>query len=192
MSPRRQPHPVHLDARGITALPTADIHAILRAADDLIAVGGRTLLVKILRGSQAQDVLSHGLQNNPAYGFYQGVAEEDVLARVDWMLLHGYLRIEFAGHVPVLVFTPKGWAIECDNMACELVRGFDGMLASGEGPYDMGYLKERNREMILLVLDKVQHSGDPKYLPLLADWARIDCKKVQQRIRELVRSCARA
>jgi hypothetical protein len=46
-----------------------DICAILRAADGLIGSGGRSLLTKILRGSRAKDVLSHDLDQNPAYGW---------------------------------------------------------------------------------------------------------------------------
>jgi hypothetical protein len=185
MSRRQQQILVHLDAKGIKSLPTADIHAILRAADELIAAGGRSLLTKILKGSHSKDVLSHGLDKNPAHGFYRGMPEEDVLARIDWMILHHYLRIDYQGRLPMLVFTPLGWEIERENYACEIVRGFDDMLASSQGPFAMEYLKDRNRPMIMLVLDKVQASGDPKYLPLLDDWARVDFKKVQQRIHEV-------
>lgn len=185
MSRRRQQVPVHLDAKGIKSLPTADIHAILRAADSLIAAGGRSLLTKILRGSRSKDVLAHDLDQNPAYGFYQGMPEDDVLARIDWMILHDYLHIIYAGRIPVLAFTPQGWEIERENYAAEIVRGFDGMLAAGQGPYAMEYLKDRDRPMIMLVLDKVEASRDPKYLPLLDDWARIDYQKVQQRIRKV-------
>lgn len=185
MSRRRQQVPVHLDAKGIKSLPTADIHAILRAADSLIAAGGRSLLTKILRGSRSKDVLAHDLDQNPAYGFYQGMPEDDVLARIDWMILHDYLHIIYAGRIPVLAFTPQGWEIERENYAAEIVRGFDDMLAAGQGPYAMEYLKDRDRPMIMLVLDKVEASRDPKYLPLLDDWARIDYQKVQQRIRKV-------
>ena len=184
MSRRARQIAVRLNAKGIESLPTADIHAILRAADSLIAVGGRSLLTKILKGSRSKDVLSHGLDNNPAYGFYQGMPEEDVLARIDWMILHRYLRIEYQGQLPVLVFTPQGWEIERENFADEIVRGFDDMLA-GPGPYAMEYLKDRNRGMILAVLDRVQASGDAKYLPLLDAWEKIDYQKVRQRIREV-------
>lgn len=39
-------------------LPEADIRAILRAADELIATGGRTLLAKILKGSREKKCCS--------------------------------------------------------------------------------------------------------------------------------------
>lgn len=185
MSRRLQQDAVHLDARGIKSLANADIHAILRAADALIGAGGRSLLTKILRGSRSKDVLSHGLDQNPAYGFYQNMPEEDVLARIDWMVLHDYLRIVYNGRLPFLAFTTRGWEIERENYADEIVRGFDHMLASSQGPYEMVYLKDRNRGMIMLVLDKVQTSGDPKYLPLLDDWEGVDYQKIRQRIRQV-------
>ena len=182
MSRRNLPIAVRLDARGIKSLPTPEIHAILRAADPLVAVGGRTLLSKILRGSRSKDVLDHGLALNPAYGFYRGVPEDEVLAKIDWMILHGYLRIVYQSRLPVLAFTREGWEIEREDYANEIVRGFDDMLASSQGPYNMEFLKDRNRTMILIVLDKVRMSGNPKYLPLLDEWARIDHKKVREAI----------
>lgn len=186
MPRRQQAIRVHLSDNGIKSLPTEDIHAILRAADPIIAVGGRSLLTKILRGSRSSDVLGHGLdQDNPAYGFYRGMPEDDVLARIDWMILQRYLRIIYEGRLPVLAYTPHGWGIERENYANEIVRGFDDLLAGGPGRYAMEFLKDRDRTMIMMVLDKVQASGDAKYLPLLDDWARIDYQKIKQRISEV-------
>ena len=182
--PRRlQQVRVQLDPGGTPTLPIADIRAILRAADGLIAVGGRSLLCKILRGSKASDVLKHGLDRNPAYGFYEALSEAEVFSRIDWLILRGYLQIEYNGRLPVLVYTRQAWEIECQTYASEIIAGFDDLLGSTERPYAMEYLKDRNREMIMLVLDMVQASADPKYVPVLEDWERIDCKKVKQKIR---------
>jgi hypothetical protein len=186
MRRRREPVRVRLDAKSVATLPDADIRAILRAADDLIAIGGRSLLTKILRGSRASDVLKHGLDRNPSHGYYRGVPEEEVLAKIDWMILHQYLRIEYKGQLPVLVFAPAGWRIEREAIADEIIVGFDQLLASTARPYAMEYLKDRNRGMILLVLDKVQDSGDPKYVPVLEDWERIDYKKVREKIQTVI------
>jgi hypothetical protein len=152
----------------------------------LIAIGGRSLLTKILKGSRSADVIKHGLDQNPAHGYYRGMSETDVLARIDWMILHRYLRIEYNGQLPVIVFTPAGWEIEREAMANEIVAGFDKLLEAAERPYAVDYLKDRNRGMILLVLDKVQESGDPKYVPVLEDWERIDYKKVREKIRTVI------
>jgi len=176
----------HLDARGITELPLADVRIILRGADDLIATGGRSLLTKILKGSRARDVVSRQLDRSPVYGVYRDLSEEDVLARIDWTILNGYLQVIYDYRLPVLVYTPTGWDIERETYADELVRGLDTLLAAGQRPYDMRYLKDKNRELIWRVLDIVTSKGDPKYVPVLEDWEQIDSRKVRQRIRQVI------
>jgi hypothetical protein len=163
-------------------LPAEEISAILRAADPLIATGGRSLLVKILRGSRASDVLSHDLNKNPCYGFYRDLTDDDVLARIDWTILGGYLRIIYSGRLPFLVYAPAGWAIERETYANEIIRDLDAMLAGAARPYSLGFLKDMNRELVFLVLEKIQATRDPKYLPLLEDWAQVDARKVREKI----------
>ena len=58
--------PIHLDAKGLSDLPKADLHAVLRGADDLIGQGGRTLLKRLLRGSKNKDILARGLEKREA------------------------------------------------------------------------------------------------------------------------------
>lgn len=50
----------------------------------------------------------------------------------------------------------------------------------------MEYLKGRDRQMILLLLDKVAATGDTKYVPILDAWRTIDYKKVRQRIGQVI------
>ena len=178
--------PIHLDAKGLSDLPEADLHAVLRGADDLIAQGGRTLLTRILRGSKSKDVLARGLNRSPVYGYFKNTSDEQTLARIDWVIQNGYLRIEHFDRLPLLVYTQKGWEIERENYADELLAGFDNLIQKGP-PYDMEYLKERDRQMILRLLDKVETTGDARYVPLLEAWKKIDYKKVQFRIREVIR-----
>lgn len=178
--------PIHLDAKGLSDLPEADLHAVLRGADDLIAQGGRTLLTRILRGSKSKDVLARGLNRSPVYGYFKNTSDEQTLARIDWVIQNGYLRIEHFDRLPLLVYTQKGWEIERENYADELLAGFDNLIQKGP-PYDMEYVKERDRQMILRLLDKVETTGDARYVPLLEAWKKIDYKKVQFRIREVIR-----
>ena len=56
----------------------------------------------------------------------------------------------------------------------------------------MEYLKDRDRGMILMLLDKVKATGDPKYIPLLRDWEKIDYKKVRQQTIQVIRSLEEA
>ncbi len=182
---RKQRVRYHLDSKGIKKLSRDEIKALLRAADDLIISGGRTLLAKVLKGSRAKDVLALGLNQSPVYGYYRGLSEEDILARIDWAILHRYLAIEYSGRLPLLIFTPLGWDIEKETYADELLSGFDNLITAG-GPFEIEYLKDRPRDMIWLVLDKVEATKDKNYIPLLEAWAQVDYKKVRERIRQVI------
>ncbi len=186
MSRKSRRTPVHLDAKGLINLSVADLHAVLRGADDLIARGGRTLLTRILRGSRSKDVLARRLDRSPVYGYFKNISDEQTLAKIDWVILNGYLRVEQFDRSPLLVYTQKGWEIDRENFAVELLAGFDNLIQEGP-PFDMGYLKDRDRQMILRLLDKIETTGDARYVSLLQAWKKIDYKKVQIRIREVVK-----
>ena len=175
-----------LDAKGIPALPLDEIAAILRGADTLIMSGGRSMLVKILKGSRDKKLLDLHLDESPVYGYYNHLTMDEISARVDWVILNGYIRIEYDYRLPLLCYTAKGWEIERETFARELLHGFDEMLTADQRAFDMTYLKDRSRDMIMLLLEMVEKTEDPKYIPLLAAWAQVDYKKVRKRIRQVV------
>lgn len=170
-----------------TTLPDDEIRLILRAADDIIARGGRTLLAKILKGSRDKRLLALGLDRNPSYGCFSSLTLDDIMVKVDWMIRHGYLEIEYFGRLPLIVFSERGWIIERDQRSDELLREWDEWLAHDTPVVSMEYLKDRNREMITLFLQKIKQTGNPKYIPLLRKWEQIDYKKVRAMIREVIR-----
>jgi hypothetical protein len=179
--------PVHLDSHGVDAVLEEEIRLILRAADPLVMAGGRGLLVKILKGSKSKDVLDKQLDSCPAYGFYEQLTAHEVAARVDWVIEQGYLRIEYDYRLPLLVFTDKGWAIERETYADELLQGFDDAITAGQTDRDMTYLKDRDRGLILRLLEKIEATGDRKYVPLLEAWAKVDYAKVRARLGQVIR-----
>lgn len=189
MSKRIQRVSYQLDSRGVRDVGPAEVSAILRGADMMIARGGRTQLSKLLKGSREASVIEHGLDRCPSYGFYRDLPIEDVLRRIDWVIEHGYLRIGYEGRLPVLVFSPKGWEIERETMAEELLEDLDALLDAGP-PYDMTHLKDRDRGMILLLLDKIEASGRPELVPLLKAWMEIDYAKVRARIANVIKALA--
>jgi len=186
MSRRSRRVTVNLDAKGLKELSEADLKAVLRGADDLIAQGGRTLLMRILRGSASKEVLDRSLDQSPVYGYFRDSSNEDTLARIDWAILNGYLRIEHIGRLPLLVYTQRGWEIERAQYADELLNGIETTLNGGP-PYQMAHLKDRDRDMILLLLDKIAATSDPRFIPALKAWKKVDYKKVQQRIGQVIR-----
>ena len=178
----------HLDSKGIKKLPYEDIAAILRAADDLIMSGGRTILSKILKGSKEKKILEHGLDRNPFYGYYSDITLEEILAKIDWTIKNNYLAIEYDYRLPLLVFTEKGWEIEKDTYSSEMLTEFDKMIDSGMDFFNMNYLKDKDRSLIFILLEKIQLSNDKKYIPILEAWKEIDYKKVKQRINQVINS----
>src|SRR5271157_1787628 len=188
MSRRVQRVSYHLVTKGIRSLPPADVRMILRGADDLIMRGGRHLLTLILKGSRAKDVLTRSLDESPAHGFYKNLPAEEVQARVDWVIRQGYLAIEYDYRLPLLIYTPKGWSIEKETMANEHLRHIDQALRSSRQPPNMSDLKDRNREVIWRLLEKIEASGDLRYIPALEAWEPIDYRKVRARIRSVIRT----
>lgn len=185
MSRRARRATVNLDAKELEELPEKDLKAVLRGADDLVARGGRTLLVRVLRGSASKEVLDRSLDQSPVYGYFRDLSNEDTLARIDWAILNGYLRIEHIDRLPLLVYTDKGWEIERAQYAEELLDGIETSLTDGP-PYRMAHLKDRDRQMILLLLDKIAATGDARFIPALEAWKKVDYKKVQHRIRQVI------
>ncbi len=177
-----------LDTKGIKSLPYEEIAAILRGADGLIIRGGRALLTKVLKGSRAKKVLELNLDESPVYGYYAHLPTDDVLARIDWTIVNGYLAIEYDYRLPLLRYTEQGWEIEKETYANELLQGFDEMLEADYEQFDMNYLKDRNRGLIFLLLDKIEETGNKKYIPILEAWTQIDYKKVRKRIRQVINS----
>jgi superfamily II DNA helicase RecQ len=175
-----------LDSKNIKHLSSDEVKKILRAADPLIMSGGRTLLAKVLKGSKEKKVLELKLNENPAYGYFKDLSIEEITARIDWTIQRNFLAIEYDHRLPLLVYTSMGWEIEKDTYTDDLLRGFDKMLESGQDKYDMTYLKDRNRQMIHMLLDKVQATQNPKYIPILEAWAEIDYKKVKSHIRAVI------
>ncbi|MFS0724269.1 RQC-minor-1 family DNA-binding protein [Paenibacillus sp. 1P07SE] len=169
-----------------SSLPHAEKLAILRAADEIIAQGGRTLLTKILKGSKEKKLLELELNLTPAYGYFNHLTMDQILEKVDDMIDAGYLETELSGKLPMIVFSPLGWVIERDQRATEFVRQFDALLDSNVLPIDLNDLKDRNRGMIYLLLYKILNSRNAKYIPLLKIWERTEYKKVQAMIRQVI------
>ena len=178
----------YLDSKGIKELTDEEICAILRGADEIIMSGGRNLLSKILKGSKEKKILELGLDKNPSYSFYSSISLEDILAKIDWMIENYYLAIEYDYRLPLLVFTDKGWEIEKDTLSNELIKEFDRMIDSGANYFNMNYLKDKNRDLIFLLLDKVEITKNKKYVPILESWKEIDYKKVTQKINNVIKS----
>lgn len=170
-----------LDTGNIEKLAPSEIKAILRAADELIASGGRNMLVKILKGSKDKRLLELRLDECPSYGFYHCLTQEQISHRIDWMIIQDYIRIEYYGRLPMLVFSDKGWAIERETYAEELYQLF--LHGAQEGDFHiLSEMRDVSRPVVLDLLEKVRASRNEIFLPILAEWKKAEVRKVRQRI----------
>lgn len=185
MSKKRNKVGYELNANGIKSLTDHDIKTILRGADDLIMSGGRSMLAKILAGSKDQKLLEKELDYSPVYGAFKGISQKEILAKIDWMILHDYLQIEYNGRLPLLVFSEKGWEIEKAAYADELLDKLETAAESGTYEF-VESLKDRNHGMIFLLLDKIAESGNKDLITILKAWEMIESKKVKTKIREII------
>ncbi|MEK3837807.1 RQC-minor-1 family DNA-binding protein [Paenibacillus sp. FSL R7-0128] len=184
---RRKPNRKQVAAYPLnTPLPRPELLAILQAADEIIAAGGRTLLAKILKGSKEKKLLELGLDHTPAYGFFRELTMEQIVEKVDVLIEAGYLKTELSGKLPMIEFTVYGWTVRRERATEELLREWENWLDQGITPVSMEYLKDRNRGMILMFLFKILCSGDRKYIPFLQQWQSIEFRKVQVEIRQVI------
>lgn len=179
-----------LDSKGIQELPMEEIKAIIRGADELIMLGGRTLLVKALKGSKEKKVLELELDKSPVYGYFKELKIGDILAKVDWCIENDYLGIEYNFRLPLIVYTQKGWKIEKEIYSEELLEKINEICFTKEYDFVLE-LKNKNREVIMLLLDKIEDSGRRQYIPVLREWKEIDYRKVATRINTVIRCLER-
>ena len=184
---KRQRIRYELNTGEITKLQPEEIRVILRAADEMIVTAGRSMLVKVLKGSKDKKVLEYKLDECPSYGYYHDLTMEEIGKRVDYMIVKRYLRIEYSGRLPMLVFTDKGWEIECETYTSEWVCRFKEVVESKVLRLDMfEELKTVNRQVVFARLDKIKEIGDKRYIPVLNTWQTGEVRKVRQKIEGVI------
>ncbi|MGV8154063.1 MAG: RQC-minor-1 family DNA-binding protein [Alkaliphilus sp.] len=167
----------------IEDLLECDIEKILRAADDIIGIAGRSMLAKILKGSKDKKVLKNNLQNCPSYGYYSDKTIAEITDIADWMILNNFLDISYAGQLPMIVFTNYGWELYKPIYANELISKM--IMAKKSPDYNnlIILMKDVNRQVVLLLLEIIvikKHFDAIKFLKL---WEIQAYKKVAKKIR---------
>ena len=180
--------PVTLDARGVQRLTDAEIRVMLRGADDLIMRGGRGLLAKVLKGSKQKVIFEKELDQSPVYGALSELSITEITARIDWLIIDGYLAIAYDYRLPLLVYTSLGWTIERETYADELLARLDRCMEDDNVDHDLSWLTEKNPGVLELVLERIAESGDRNYLPVLARWRKLSSKRFGRRIGRSVRA----
>lgn len=155
-----------------------DINNILRAADEIIASAGRTMLAKILKGSKDKKVLENGLDKCPSYGYYNKLTIEEITKIVDWMIVNDYLEIYYNGRLPMIIFSEKGWETYKPYYVEEL---YSLILRVNEiGTENLiERLKQTNRQVVKMLLLKVRESRNIGFIRFLMEWEAVEVKKVR-------------
>lgn len=155
-----------------------DINNILRAADEIIASAGRTMLAKILKGSKDKKVLENGLNQCPSYGYYNMLTIEEITKIIDWMIVNGYLEIYYNGRLPMIVFSERGWENYKPYYVDEL---YSLVLKVNEiGAENLiERLKQTNRQVVKMLLLKIGKSKNVGFIRFLMEWELVEVKKVR-------------
>lgn len=167
-----------LDSGDLSHLPMPEIRQILRGAESLIGSGGRTTLVKILRGSKAQKILP--FQANPAYGSFAEDSKTLVEQKVDWCIKSGYLKIIRKDDFPLLAYSDKGLMIECLTIAEE------SLITLQVNPESL-FAEIRNYPLktVNAMFDLIAERGPEIYAESLRKWEAIGTKRMKARIRKI-------
>lgn len=178
-----------LDSGNIKKLSENEIAAILRAADELINIGGRSMLAKVLKGSKDRKVLEYNLNKCPAYGFYSQLTIAEITNKIDFMIRKGYLRIEYNGTLPMLVFSDKGWEIEKQTYTQEWFVRVTDMIQNKEVDLEIFQeLLKVNRQVVFDVLELIRNTKNVEYCPVLLLWKQVEVRKVRERIQSVINS----
>lgn len=186
MSRKQQRIPVNLsDNISTVELSLIDIENILRAADDIIGIAGRSMLSKILKGSKDKRVLENKLQNCPSYGYFNNKTLADISVIVDWMIYNNYLDIAYSGKLPMIIFTGYGWEMYKPIYAKELIVEMTKRTKINDE--FINNMKIVNREVVLLLLDIIAKSKNINAIEFLENWEKVAFKKVAKKIRWTIR-----
>lgn len=169
------------DLTGQKVLSEEDIKNILRAADDIIFVAGRTMLAKILKGSKDKKLLDKQLELCPGYGYYNELTIEEITKKIDWMIVNDYLDIDYNGRLPMIIFSDKGWETYKPVYTNEL---YNKILNVDEDTRDVliEELTKTNREVIIMMILKIESSKNIGFIRFLTKWETLEVKKVRQKI----------
>lgn len=90
-----------------------------------------------IEGSKEKQLLEKGLDQNPAYGFFHDLKQEQIMEKIDSLIDRRYIRTAWEGKLPILEFTPLGWAVERERRAKEFLQEWDHWIETGITPMEV-------------------------------------------------------
>lgn len=160
--------------------------AILLAADELIARGGRELLLQVLKGMHSELVVAAGGETMRSFGALGHLSLGGIEARIDRMLDEDLLRVEQYWDLPLVVHSPAGWERTTQLWARHLHQSFRERARAGESQGVFAEVGRVHREVKLLLLALLEADGDTRVAPLLEGWREREGKRMKRRIDEVL------
>lgn len=139
------------------------------------------MLAKILKGSKDKKLLSYKLDTCPSYGAFQEMTLNKIMEYIDFTIQKGYLEIAYNAKLPMLVYTEQGWSIEKETYAEELL---ENILSNSKKEDILELMHTTNREVKLLMLEKIATSKNNAYITFLEMWKTNEVKKMKSAIQK--------
>mgnify|MGYP002870105402 CR=1 FL=1 len=181
MSRRDRPRsPVNLDSGGVDVSPE-ELTAILHGAYSVVHRGGRSQLVKLLKGSRDKRILEFGLDADDSYGALAHLTLDDIAHKVDWAIEEGYLDYYYEWRQPLLMFTERGWKLErpaaIENYYEQFCRDVvDGDMRMAERMIDI------KTDVQLDSIELIAQRCDERCLEHLEAWSSKATKRIRKKI----------
>ncbi len=167
-------------------LTESERDAILLAADELIAKGGKELLVQVLKGMRSELVVAAGAEGMRHFGSLGALTLSQIEARLDRMLEEDLLRIEHYWELPLVVHSPAGWERTTHLWADQLYDAIRDRASVGDVAGIFAEVGRVHREVKMLVLDLVETRGDSGFVSVLESWREREGKRMKRRISEVL------
>jgi len=172
--------PVHLDSGGVN-VSSEELAVILHGARSVVHRGGRSQLVKLLKGSRDKRLLELGMDADGSYGALSYLTLDEIARKVDWTIEAGYLDYYYEWRQPLLMFTERGWELEKPVVVEEFFEQFcrdveDGKFRMAERMVDI------KNEVQLDVIELIAQRCDERCLAHLEVWSSQTTKRIRKKL----------
>ena len=187
---RRERRGPYVELTGPVELSVAEERAIFAVLDRAIGRAGRTSVMMALRGSRAEKMKRLNMASGPGPGYFAGVTEAEVMAKIATCFHRGWLRFERTREkgLPLIVYTEAGLAKAMGYAADLWLEELRAQVAAVAGGADLrlsflyGENQQRNQRTVLLLVEEVERVADAAWLPLLRAWSAAETRRVRGRL----------
>ncbi|WP_350455480.1 RQC-minor-1 family DNA-binding protein [Slackia heliotrinireducens] len=172
--------PVYLNSEDANITPE-ELAIILHGAGTVVHRGGRSLLVKLLKGSRDKKLLELGLDADESYGALSHLTLDAISRKVDWTIEEGFLSYYYDWRNPLLMYTELGWELERPQAAFSKFKKFCNDIETGE--FRMAErMANMENELQFDVIDLIAQRCDERCFDHLEAWSKLATKRIRKKI----------